>query len=1041
MPDRTVAETATARPDPLVADLHARAEKVRTEMGGTAKIERVHERGGRTIRERIDALVDPGSFRELGTFSRSKRAEDRHDTPCDGKIGGHARVGGAPVVVFGDDITVRQGSSSKVGMRKEDRLVEHAFRHGCPIVHIGETGGGRIPDIVGAEGISEVVPFPELAVRRHRVPMATAIVGKSFGGSSFLAALSDFTVQVRGSCLAVTSPRVFEVATGEIIGLEELGGVDVHARVTGQIDLGVDTEEEAWAAIQRWLSYLPPNAWTPPPRAEPSGSLEPDPGIGAIVPAERRRGYDVRRLLARLLDPGSFFELRPTIGRSLTAGLGRLDGWTVGVIASNPLFEAGAIDSFGCEKATRLLVLCDSFDIPVLFLQDVPGYLVGKHAEHERLLYKAMRFRQALTLCRCPTLTVITRKAFGLAFKSLNGSGVGADHLYAWPGAEIGFMDPDVGLNVIRPGVEGEERERLLAEIAEATSPYEAAGVMLLDEVIDPALTRRRLAEDLGRLAGRAPTPPGRRPLATWSHLLMTEPRPHQDPAPEESFDPVADLHERAGRIRRELGGAAAVARLHERGERTIREHIDGLVDPASFEEIGTFTRSMRVQDRASTPGDGKIGGLAAIDGRPVMVAGDDITVKRGSTSEVGGRRTDRLLQLAIGKGLPFVYFGQTGGARIPDIMGAEGFAELGSMTGFASRRHQVPLATAIVGQSFGASSFLSAMSDFTVQVRGSCLAVTSPRVVEVATGEVVTEDELGGADVHLTKTGQIDLAVDDDDAAYDAIRRFLSYLPPNAWTPPPRGEAAGPIDADPSITALVPRKRTRAYDMRRLVAKLVDRGETLELRPGMGRGLYTCFARIDGWPVAVLASNPMFSAGVLDPAACEKGIRMLVLCDAFQIPAVFLQDVPGFLVGRQVEHGRVLYRAIRFLEALMLCSAPTLTVIVRKAFGLAFQSLNGLRAHTDGLYAWPGAEIGFMDPEVGVNVLYGDRMDKDAKTRLAAEMREGTSAYEAAGIMNFDEIIDPATTRQVLARDLNLLAARHVPAPEDRPLAYWPTC
>jgi acetyl-CoA carboxylase carboxyltransferase component len=313
-----------------------------------------------------------------------------------------------------------------------------------------------------------------------------------------------------------------------------------------------------------------------------------------------------------------------------------------------------------------------------------------------------------------------------------------------------------------------------------------------------------------------------------------------------------------------------------------------------------------------------------------------------------------------------------------------------------------------------------------------------------MATGEQVETDELGGADVHLTRTGQIDLAVDGPDDAYEAIRRFLSYLPPNIWTLPERApveDRPATIGPDPSIEGLVPRKRTRAYDARRLVAKLVDHGRYLELRPGMGRGLFTCFARIDGWPVAVMASNPMFSAGVLDPASCEKGIRMLVLCDAFQIPVVFLQDVPGFLVGRQVEHGRILFRAIRFLEALMACTAPTLTVVIRKAFGLAWQSLNGRRRMVDGLYAWPGAEIGFMDPEVGVNVLYGDRMSAEDKRTRAEELRAGTTAYEAAGVMNLDEIIDPATTRQVLARDLGQLSARHVPAPDERPLRYWPAC
>jgi len=525
--DRAAAEPAAApsAAEPpsqtaLAADLHARAARIRAEMGGLDKLERLRTRGQRTVRERIDELVDPGSFRELGTFTRSKRPEDRFDTPGDGKISGQARIDGRPIVVFGDDVTVRQGSSSEVGSRKEERLAHFALRHGTPIVHLGETGGGRIPDILGAEGISEVLPFPAFAGRNHRVPVATVIVGKSFGGSSFLSAMSDFTVQVRGSCLAVTSPRVFEVATGERIGFEELGGVDVHARLTGQIDLGVDSDAEAWAAVRRWLSYLPSNAWTPAPRAADEaerGTLDDDPGLAELVPLQRARGYDMRRLLGRLLDPGSLFELRPLIGRNLTAGLGRIDGWPIGVVASNPMFQAGALDGDACEKATRLLVLCDSFDIPVLFLQDVPGFLVGRAVEHGRLLYRAMRLRQALTLCRCPTLTVIVRKAFGLAFKAMNGSGMGADAIYAWPGAEIGFMDPDVAVNVVRPEARGDERDHLIAQLAEATTPYDAAGVLGLDEVIDPATTRRVLAEDLGRLATRRPSPPEQRPLSYWA--------------------------------------------------------------------------------------------------------------------------------------------------------------------------------------------------------------------------------------------------------------------------------------------------------------------------------------------------------------------------------------------------------------------------------------------------------------------------------------------------------------------------------------------
>ena len=240
----------------LTADLHDRARRVRNEMGGVDKVAKMSTEGERTVREHIDAFLDEQTFREIGTFSRSLRVEEREKTPGDGKIGGHGTVDGRPVAVFGDDITVYRGSSSIVGTRKEHRLYERAMAMGVPIVHFGETGGARIPDTMGAEGISEPGGLFELAKRRHKVPMATMVTGQSFGGSSFLSALSDYVVMVRGSCLAVTSPKVFEIATGELISFEDVGGVDVHARKTGQIDLGVDTDQEAYEAIRLSLIHI-----------------------------------------------------------------------------------------------------------------------------------------------------------------------------------------------------------------------------------------------------------------------------------------------------------------------------------------------------------------------------------------------------------------------------------------------------------------------------------------------------------------------------------------------------------------------------------------------------------------------------------------------------------------------------------------------------------------------------------------------------------------------------------------------------------------
>jgi acetyl-CoA carboxylase carboxyltransferase component len=494
--------------------------------------------------------------------------------------------------------------------------------------------------------------------------------------------------------------------------------------------------------------------------------------------------------------------------------------------------------------------------------------------------------------------------------------------------------------------------------------------------------------------------------------------------------DPVDELRRRRDEVRAEMGGAERIERLHERGERTIREHIDGLLDAGSFEEVGTFAHSARPEDAAATPGDGKIGGHGLVDGHPVTVAGDDLTVKRGSSSQIGGRRLHKLYGHAIRAGHPMVYFGATGGARLPDSMGSAGFATVSPGTAMFARQRRVPFATVIVGNSFGGSSFFSAASDLVVQVRGTCLAVTSPRVVEVATGEKIEMEELGGAEVHERKTGQIDLAVDTPEEAYAAVRRWLSYLPPNAWTRAPR-TIAGELGPDAGIAELVPERRSRAYDMKRVLERVLDDGSPMELAPGFGRGLIAALGRLNGHSVGVLASQPKFYAGALDPAACEKAVRLLCLCDAFDLPLVLLQDVPGFFVGREVEHAGMLKHAIRLQTALTLSQAPKLTVVMRKAYGMAYFSLGGNDTGVDAVYAWPGAEISFMDPEVGANVVGAP----------VEAMFADTDPYGAAGSMAVDEVIDPADTRSTLARALDRFEARPAVEGWRRPLASWPTC
>jgi acetyl-CoA carboxylase carboxyltransferase component len=322
--------------------------------------------------------------------------------------------------------------------------------------------------------------------------------------------------------------------------------------------------------------------------------------------------------------------------------------------------------------------------------------------------------------------------------------------------------------------------------------------------------------------------------------------------------------------------------------------------------------------------------------------------------------------------------------------------------------------------------------------------------VFEVATGEQISFEDLGGVEVHARITGQIDQFADNDDDAYELVKAFLSYLPSNAWTPPERRGGGDPsiLEADPGLPRLVPENRRRAYDMRAVLRRLVDDQQFLELRPLMGRSLITCLARLDGWPVGIIASQPMQQAGVLGPEACDKATKLIVLCDAFNLPLLFLQDVPGFLVGRQVEHGKILHKAIMFQQALHLAEVPKLTVVLRKAFGLAYFALGGNDQGADLVCTWPGAEIGFMDPDVGASVLYGtqlqhlEREERLAELRRRADvLRDATDPYGGAGVMKIDEVIDPAETRAVLARYLGRFAGRPFQPGTERPLSAWPTC
>ncbi|MCE3551389.1 hypothetical protein LWC33_07980 [Pseudonocardia sp. RS11V-5] len=486
--------------------LAERRRRITEHLGGPERLARLRSRGKPTVRERIAALLDAGSFDEIGMHAHSARCEDAADTPGDGKIGGYGRVDGRRIAVVGDDLTVKSGTSSQNGGRKVERIYDQALRSRVPFVFLGECGGGRIPDILASSDFSRLSALPVYGHRARRIPSIAFITGDSFGGSSFHAALSDVVVQLRGSCMSVTSPRVVEAAAGEIVTPEELGGVEVNGSISGQADIVVDTEEEGIATLRQLLSLLPSSAREMAPRA-PVAERDRSTPITRFVSPDRRRGYDMRRVL-RLVADDEPLELGAGIGRGILTALGRIGGHAVGIVASQPLHHAGAFGVDGLNKITRLVLLCDSFNLPLVFLQDTPGLMVGPDEEHRRLLFTAMHLQQALVNSTVPKLTVVLRKAYGLAHHLLAGCGMGADLLCAWPGSEFGFMDPEVGANVLHgrelAGLEGEERRarrRLRAEeLRRETDVWGPAGAMSIDDVIEPDETREVLRAHLDRL-------------------------------------------------------------------------------------------------------------------------------------------------------------------------------------------------------------------------------------------------------------------------------------------------------------------------------------------------------------------------------------------------------------------------------------------------------------------------------------------------------------------------------------------------------------
>jgi acetyl-CoA carboxylase carboxyltransferase component len=477
-------------------------------MGGAAKLEQRRAAGWLNARERIARLCDPGTFIESGLFGTSAHPEQAERSPADGKIAGFGAIHGRETAIVVNDFTVMGASSAATNGRKIAHMKRVATQRGLPMVFLGESSGARMPDTMGSRGMGALLGNDGTQYQRLReTPWASATLGLSYGSSSWYAALSDFSVVRKGSVLAVSSPLLASLAIREDVDPEALGGWRLHAEVTGLADAVADTDEEAIDLIRRFLDYLPAHHREEPPvRAVPAGSGDAMADILGLLPPSRTQVYDVRKVIRTVVDRDSFFELKARFGKVGVTGLARLDGRTVGVIATNPLVKGGALDTDACEKITGFIVLCDSFNIPIVMFVDTPGFIIGTEAEKRRAPGKIMNFMNALSLCTVPKLSIILRKSYGQAYLNMGG-GRNSDEVAAWPTAEVSFMDPHFAVRIVdgyQPNTP--EFAEALARMERDSSVYDIASIYGVQAVIRPEETRSYLTRMLGvhrsRLSG-----------------------------------------------------------------------------------------------------------------------------------------------------------------------------------------------------------------------------------------------------------------------------------------------------------------------------------------------------------------------------------------------------------------------------------------------------------------------------------------------------------------------------------------------------------
>ena len=489
--------------------------------GGRERIEAQHKKGRLTARERLDLLLDKGSFREVDSFVVHRTGDfglDHQKFPSDSVVTGWGTVEGRLVYVFSQDFTVLGGSLGEVHAEKICKIMDMAMKSGAPVIGLNDSGGARIQEgVVSLAGYADI--FLRNTLASGVIPQISAIMGPCAGGAVYSPALTDFIFMVRNSSyMFVTGPDVVKTVTHEEVSFEDLGGASVHSERSGVCHVAADSEADTLYLIRKLLGYLPQNNMEDPPFVAGDDPLRMEESLNTIVPDDPGKPYDIKEIIQRVVDNGQFFEIHENYAQNIVVGFARLGGHSVGIVANQPAVLAGVLDIDSSEKGARFVRFCDSFNIPIITFEDVPGFLPGTNQEHHGIIRSGAKLLYAYCEATVPKLTVITRKAYGGAYCVMSSKHIRGDVNLAWPTAEIAVMGPDGAVSIIfRKELEkakdpAAKKSELVASYREKfASPYVAAERGYVDDVIEPKETRPRLINALEMLANKRDANPAKK--------------------------------------------------------------------------------------------------------------------------------------------------------------------------------------------------------------------------------------------------------------------------------------------------------------------------------------------------------------------------------------------------------------------------------------------------------------------------------------------------------------------------------------------------